>query len=328
MTGSAAAGYAGGDLVAEVVRSGFVESRHRGSMAVTDAAGVLVAGVGDVRGPIFPRSANKPMQAVGMLRAGLQLADPADLALVTASHWGEPVHLDRVRAMLASGGFTENDLRCPPAFPLSEQVRDEWLRGGGGAERIAMNCSGKHAGMLLTCRATNWPHDDYRPADHPVQRACRSAVEDLAGESVAAVGVDGCGAAVLAISLEGLARAFAAFVRAERGTPQRRVADAMRAFPELVSGTGSPSARLMHAVPGLLVKNGAEGVVAAAVPDVGAVAVKIDDGAMRATVPALVAGLRLLGVDDSALATLEMDPVLGGGVPVGVVRWSGRASSR
>ena len=312
--------YLGGPVIAEAVRSGFVESQHHGSVAVLDASGALVASAGDVHGAIFPRSANKPMQATGMLRAGLRPADAADLALISASHFGEPFHVDRVRAMLGRAGLSEDDLRCPPDLPLSEPARAAVLRAGGGPARVQMNCSGKHAGMLLTCVVAGWPIEGYRSLDHPLQKALRSAVEDLSGTSVEAVGVDGCGAPVFALSLVGLARAFLRLVSASPGSLEREVADAMRAHPELVSGTLADDARLMHGVPGLLSKGGAEGVVAVALPGAGAVALKVDDGASRARMPVLAAALRRLGVDAPVLAELDVYPLLGDGEPVGAVR--------
>ena len=311
--------YAGGVVLAEVVRSGFAESWHRGSVAVVDASGALTASVGDPHGAIFPRSSNKPLQAVAMLRSGLALTNPADLALVAASHAGEPYHVARVRAMLASGGLTEADLGCPADLPLDETSRDDLLRHGGDRGPVFMNCSGKHTGMLLTCRAADWSLSDYLSADHPLQRACRAAIEDLAGEPVAAVGVDGCGAPVMAISLVGLARAFARVVAAPAGSPERLVGDAMRAHPDLVSGTGREDLVLMRGIPGLLSKSGAEGVFAAAIPGVGAVALKIDDGHQRARMPVLVAALRDLGLAAPVLDELASPKVLGGGKSVGSV---------
>jgi L-asparaginase II len=183
-----------------------------------------------------------------------------------------------------------------------------------------MNCSGKHAGMLITCVAAGWSTVDYIEPGHQLQRACRAAVEELTGEAVAAVGVDGCGAPLFAASLVGLARAFLGCVEAAPGTLPRRVADAMRDHPELMSGTGRDDARLMRAVPGLLTKGGAEGVGALAVPGVGAVAVKIDDGGARARMPVMIAGLALLGVTVEGLDDLAATPVLGGGRAVGIVR--------
>ncbi len=316
--------YAGGELLAEVVRSGFVEGYHRGSVVVLDQAGTVVAAAGDVSGPFFPRSANKPMQAVGMLRAGLAYADPADLALAAASHRGEPVHIDRVRAVLRAGGLDESALDCPPDLPLAPDARAAVLRSGGGPERVYMNCSGKHAAMLRTCVTAGWPTSGYRDPAHPLQvRICR-AVEDLAVEPVAATGVDGCGAPLFALSLHGLAGAFLRLVSAPAGTPERRVADAMRAYPELVSGTGADDAVLMRGLPGALSKGGAEGVLAVGVPGVGAVAVKVDDGAMRPRMPVLASALRRLGVRAPVLDQLAAhgDGVeqRGGGEVVGTVR--------
>jgi L-asparaginase II len=314
--------YAGGELLAEVVRSGFVEGRHHGSVVAVGADGELVAWAGDVTGAVFPRSANKPMQGVGMLRAGLALADDADLAQACASHRGEPIHVARVRAMLASARLTEADLATPPDYPLSESARDELVRTGGTRAPVLMNCSGKHAAMLLACEANGWPRDDYRDPGHPLQRVLAGTVAELAGEPVAATGVDGCGAPAFAISLHGLAAAFLRLVSARPGTHERRVADAMRSHPELVSGTDAEAhdTRLMRAVPGLLAKGGAEGVHAVAVPGAGAVALKIDDGAHRARMPVLVSALRRVGVSGPALDELADVPLFGGGRPVGAVR--------
>jgi L-asparaginase II len=311
--------YAGGELLAEVVRSGFVEGRHHGSAVVLGPDGEVVAWAGDVTGPVFPRSSNKPMQAVGMIRAGLDLADAADLAVVCASHHGEPCHVSRVRGILAAGGIDVAELRTPPDYPLSESARDDVIRAGGGKTPITMNCSGKHAGMLRTCAVNGWPYDDYRAPGHPLQQRLAGTVADLAAERVGEVGVDGCGAPVFAISLRALATAFLRLVGAGPGTVERRVADAMRTHPELVSGTLADDARLMRGIPGLLAKGGAEGVLAVALPDVGAVALKIDDGAMRARLPVLVSALgRLVGA--APLDEFMRSPVFGGGVPVGAVR--------
>jgi L-asparaginase II len=312
--------YEGGVTLAEVVRSGFAEGLHRGSVVVLDAAGTVLDVAGDVVNPIFPRSSNKPLQGVGMLRAGLRLTDPADLAIVCASHYGEDFHVARVGALLRSGGLAESALSCPPDLPLSEAARNAVLRAGGGPARIQMNCSGKHAGMLLTCLAAGWPVDGYEAPDHPLQERLRATVEELSGEEVAAVGVDGCGAPVLAISLTGLARAYLRLVSSEPGTVERSVADAMRAHPELVAGTGEGDTVLMRGVPGLLAKGGAEGVMAVAVPEVGVVTLKIDDGAMRARTPVLVSALRRLGVAAPVLDDLAEFPLSGGGKVVGGVR--------
>ena len=165
--------------------------------------------------------------------------------------------------------------------------------------------------MLATCIANDWPTETYLEAEHPLQVRIRRTIEDLAREPIAAVGVDGCGAPVFALTLGGLARAFRALVLAEPGTPERKVADAMRKFPSWTSGTTRDENRLMTEIPGLLLKAGAEGVDAFALPDGTAAAVKIEDGNARARTPVTVALLAMLGAQPPVeLATTE---VLGGG---------------
>jgi L-asparaginase II len=308
-----------GEVVAHVVRSGHVESVHRGSVVVLDADGRQVAGVGVPAEPVFGRSSNKPLQAAGMLRAGLKL-DPPDLALAAASHSGEPAHVERVRAILAAGGLGEDDLACPADLPLDERAAAAWLAGGGQPRPVLMNCSGQHAAMLRTCQAAGWPTAGYTDPDHPLQAALCATMSDLAGERLAALAVDGCGAPAIGVSLRGLAAAYLRLVHADDGQPDRSVADAMRAHPDLVGGTDRPVTELMAGVPGLMAKDGAEGMFAAAMPGVGAVAVKIDDGAGRPRTPVLVAALRRLGVRGEVLDRLAEAPILGGGAPVGCVR--------
>jgi len=292
-------------------------------MIGADGAPQLTVGQGDA--PIFPRSANKPMQAAGMLRCGLDAGGEL-LALAAASHSGEDFHVEGVRKILARAGLTEDDLQCPRALPREEMFQQEFLREGGEPDRVHMNCSGKHAAMLATCVAAGWPTATYTDPAHPLQVALRQALEGLAAEQSAAVGVDGCGAPVFALSLAGLARAFQALVTAPPGTPERRVADAMRAYPEWTSGSLRTERALMAAVPGLLVKAGADGVQAFALADGRAVAFKIEDGSARARDPITVALLRRLGVTtgpgvpDSALDEIGTVPVLGGSRAVGVVR--------
>jgi len=174
--------------------------------------------------------------------------------------------------------------------------------------------------MLATCVANGWATASYRDLDHPLQVAVQETVEQLAGEQVAATGVDGCGAPLFALSLTGLARAFRAIVLAPAGSAERQVADAMRKHPDYVGGTGRDVTALMQAVPGLLAKDGAEGVYAAAMPDGRTVALKIDDGAQRARAPVMVAALRRLEVDSPGLTEVAKVPLFGGGRVVGEVR--------
>ena len=312
-------------VLAEVIRSGFLESRHRGVAVGLRADGSTALAAGAVDEPFFPRSSNKPLQAAGMLRCGLDLSGEL-LALAAASHSGEDFHVAGVRRILAGAGLTEGALQCPPGLAMDEDAQRAMILAGAEPDRIHFNCSGKHAAMLATCVAAGWPTETYRDPEHPLQVAIAARVSELAGEPVAAIGVDGCGAPLLAISAAGLARAFRALVLAEPGTPGRRVADAMRAHPAWTSGTQRPERQLMEAVPGLLIKAGAEGVDAFALADGRAAAIKIEDGSQRARTPITVAVLRELGADRvpganlAALAELATVPVTGGGRLVGEVR--------
>ncbi|GGP73199.1 asparaginase [Saccharothrix coeruleofusca] len=305
------------ELVAEVWRGEFLESVHHGSVVALNGDGEQVLAVGRPQDTTYPRSSNKPIQALAMLRHGLDL-DGELLALACASHSGEDFHVAGVGRVLARAGLTYDDLRCTPDLPLGERARVAHLASGRGPEPRYMNCSGKHAAMLATCVAAGWPTDSYLDPEHPLQLAVRDALEELAGEPVGAVGVDGCGAPLFGISLVGLARAFGALASAAPGTVEHRVATAMRSHPEWVGGTGRDVTALMRGIPGAVAKDGAEGVYAIGLPDGSAVACKIADGSSRARAVVLVAALRRLGV--RAPEELATFPVLGHGRQVGAVR--------
>ncbi|WP_217237025.1 asparaginase [Streptomyces sp. AC555_RSS877] len=306
-------------VLAEVVRSGFVEGRHRGSLVLLDADGSVELALGDVTSPVFPRSSNKPMQAAGVLRAGLDLAGER-LALAAASHSGEPFHRDLVQKMLDEHGLSEASLQCPPDLPLDAKERETYLASGAVRSRVTMNCSGKHTAMLAVCALRGWPLETYLEPGHPLQRLIHTVVEEASGEEVAAVGTDGCGAPLMAISLTGLARAYRTFVLADPGTAERRVADAMRAHPEYVAGTRRPDTWLMREVPGTLSKMGAEAVQAVALPDGRALAFKVEDGGGRALRPVLGRALHLMGVDAPVVERIGRAPLEGGGRVVGEIR--------
>ncbi|MEU2857348.1 asparaginase [Streptomyces mirabilis] len=302
--------------VAHLVRGGVVEGIHYGSVVVLAADGGVDLQIGDIEAAFYPRSALKPVQAVAMLRAGLPL-DGELLALAAASHSGEERHLAGTRRILELAGATEDDLRNVPDLPYDPVVRDAWIREGRLPSRLAQNCSGKHAAMLMTARLNGWSLDDYLAPGHPLQQAIAEIVEDLTGQAIAQVTVDGCGAPLFSVSLHGLARAAARITTAPAGTPEARVADAMREHAEMASGSGRDVAALMRAVPGLLTKDGFEGVQMAALPDGRAVAVKIADGADRARGPVAVAALARAGVAPASLAEFGAVPLLGGGAVVG-----------
>jgi L-asparaginase II len=303
-----------------VIRSGFTESRHRGSAVVLGADGQdVLFSTGEVTSPVLPRSANKPVQAAAMRGCGLDL-DGELLALAAASHSGEDFHVTGVRKILASAGLTEDALQCPPGLPREEDDLWRFLGAGGRPDRVHMNCSGKHAAMLATCVTAGWPTENYRDPSHPLQREIKAGLELLSDEQVAATGVDGCGAPLFAVSLTGLARAFGSLVLAAARSAERTVADAVRAHPEWTSGTVRSERALMLAVPGLLVKSGAEGVQAFALADGRAAAVKMEDGSPRAVPAVTVALLRMLGVPEADRAALDRVadlPVYGGGQAVG-----------
>ena len=311
-------------VVAEIVRSGFTEGHHYGSLVVLAADGSVDWSVGDVTSPVLPRSCNKPLQALGMLEAGLDL-DGELLALASASHSGEPFHLDGVRRILAGAGLDESALQTPPDYPLDDECREQTIRDGGGRSSIAMNCSGKHAAMLATCVANGWDTATYREPDHPLQVAIAATFAAATGEPVAAVAVDGCGAPLLSTSLVGLARAFGSLAAATSG-PRQRVADAIRAFPEYTSGTRRDEAALLHAVPGAVGKAGAESCYALGLADGRAVALKTDDGAARVRPVLMAAALERAGVldepgvDAAAVRRTGVVELLGGGRPVGEIR--------
>ena len=305
-------------LLAQVTRNGWVESVHTGHAVIVDPDGAVVRSWGRPEDPVLPRSSNKPLQAAGMVDAGLDL-EGAQLAIAAASHSGEAFHLDTVRAVLAGGGLTEADLANTPALPYSQAAQIAWLRAGGGPTSLTQNCSGKHAAMLRTAVALGASTTDYMDPEHPVQRAAAAGIERLSGERIVATGVDGCGAPVAAISLVGLARAFSRMVLAEAHAAEGRVARAMAAHPEHVGGTDRDVTLFMAALPGAIAKDGAESVHAFALPDGRAGALKVADGSERARAAVAVALLRHLGVDPLVLAASGPAPILGGGRPVGSV---------
>ncbi|MFE4254221.1 asparaginase [Streptomyces sp. NPDC056910] len=305
--------------VAHLVRGDVIEGIHYGSVVVLTADGSVALQIGDIEAAFYPRSALKPVQAVAMLRAGLPL-DGELLSLTAASHSGEERHLAGTRRILELAGVTEDHLRNVPDLPFDPVVRDAWVREGRLPSRPAQNCSGKHAAMLYTAKLNGWSLDDYLDPGHPLQQAIAETVEELTGQRISQVTVDGCGAPLFSVSLHGLARAAARITTAAPGTPEARVADAMREHAEMASGSGRDVAALMRAVPGLLTKDGFEGVQLAALPDGRATAVKIADGADRARVPVAAAALARAGVDPAALAEFAGQPVLGGAKAVGGIR--------
>ena len=306
--------------VAITDRSGYDESVHFGALVALDTDGSVAFSLGDTSVHIYPRSSNKPMQAVAMVRAGLSLP-PDLLALVCASHDGTPTHLAAARRILAGAGLAEDVLANTPDLPLDAASAEDVLRSGGGRTPLQMNCSGKHSGMVATCVLNGWAHDaSYLQQDHPLQQAITATIADLAGEAPAHIGVDGCGAPAHVMSLLGLARCFRTIATGAGGAAGTAVHEAMSSFPEMVGGEHRDVTAFMRHLPGLMAKDGADGVFAAALPDGRAVALKIADGANRARPPLMLDALTKLGLHTTELAPVVTEHIRGHGHDVGRVR--------
>ena len=305
-------------VLAYVTRGGFVESVHRASVAVTAPDGSLAQVWGDAVTPILPRSSNKPLQGLAMLRAGLRLP-PRELALACASHSAQPFHLDGVRTILAAGGLSEADLQNTPDLPYDEDERTAWIAAHRAPRSLSQNCSGKHAAMLRTCLLQGWDLATYRDPDHPLQQLMGETLGDVAGEPVSGMAVDGCGAPVMGLSLGGLARAFGHLAAAAPGSLEHEIVTAMRTHPEYVGGTRRDVTALMAGTEGLIAKDGAEAVYAVGLSDGRGIALKVADGGQRARPVILAAVLKRLGVPSTAYERLEAAPVYGHGAPVGAV---------
>jgi L-asparaginase II len=269
----------------EVRRSGVVEAVHR-VHAVAVRGGEVIEAAGDPELVAFMRSSAKPLQAVPLARARDDL-DEAELAIASASHLARPDQLEPVRSLLAKAAATEDDLECGPA--------------GSPPSRLAHNCSGKHAGMLVLCRTRGWETRGYRLPEHPCQQAMLAeiaAAAELATDDIP-TGTDGCGVVTFALTLERTARAFGRLEQLEGGP---RVGAAVRARPELIRGPGAADTELMRALAGWTAKGGAEGLLCACGDGVGVV-LKSEDGTQRGLAPAAASFLARLGLDVSGLAT-------------------------
>ena len=324
-------------VLIEVLRGPAVESRHRGSFAIIDADGRVVAAAGSIDAPVYPRSAVKPLQALPLIESGaaaaLGLTDK-ELALACASHRAEPAHVDAVSSWLAACGTGPETLECGAHPPNSPAAAAELIRRGETPSPLHNNCSGKHTGFVCTALHLGEDPRGYIQPEHPVQRRVAAALADMTGVDLALLpcGCDGCGIPSYAIPLRGLARGMARLVDTTRLGPARASAAAalmaaMAAEPFYVSGTGSFVTSCMQVAGGAVrVKTGAEGVYAAALPGLGyGIALKIDDGASRAAELAMATLLNALGCFDPAQEEALrpfLQPVLRNvaGRPVGAVR--------
>ena len=299
-------------VLAEYVRDGVVESVHRGYLLALNADGSVNLALGDSEHLIFPRSTVKSIQGAAMVRAGLKL-EPRLLALGCSSHSGSDEHIAAVREILALAKLEESALQCMLDKPLGEAERRAW--GDAPATRIAMNCSGKHAAMLLTCVTNSWPIENYLDAAHPLQIAIKKELESLAGEKLTLTSTDGCGAPLFLISLAGLARAIRV-VTISSDPVHQSVMSASRQFPKMVAGMGRLTTQMIEAVPGLYMKDGAEAVEVASMPDGRTLVFKVSDGSLRPFRVLVHAGLKKLGID----SPYEAENVLGGSAIIGAIR--------
>lgn len=326
-------------VLVEVTRGPNVESVHRGSAVVVDRRGRVTHFWGDMNVSIYPRSAVKPLQAVPLVRTGAVRAlgvSTGEIAMACASHGGEPEHTTTVGNWLNRLGYGPDDLECGAHPPTDRGTREALSREGRAPSTLHNNCSGKHAGFLTVCRHLGLPSPGYIRADHAVQELVRDALAELTGSSLddAARGVDGCGIPVFSIPLRGLAAAMAKFADPEglddaTADAIRTIRSAMTAHPHLVDGRDRFCTRVMETLaPNVLVKTGAEGTCCAAVLNQGlGIALKIDDGASRASEVAVGAILRLLGALDAARfpalrSELEPDILNVTGLRVGVIKVS------
>jgi L-asparaginase II len=321
--------------LAVVERSGFIESRHAGSAVVLNGEGAVLRALGDVTTPVFPRSSMKPFQAIAVMSSGVTLRGE-DAAIATASHSGTQKHADLARGLLARAGIPVTALGCPAAWPDDQPTRDALVRLGAGTDPIYMNCSGKHAAMLVACAANGWPLAGYLDPQHPLQKRILDVVERFTGERPTASGIDGCGAPVHALSLTALARGIARIATSRSSSPfaiyreAGFLAEAVRENGWVIAGPGQPDTIVIDRLR-LFVKSGAEGIMVATADNGTTVALKILDGNLRA---ATIVALHLLA-DAGALNRADVDAVapelnlavLGGGRPVGQIRPS-YASSR
>ena len=295
---------AGAVPVAELWRGGLLESTHLGHAVICDAGGVVEAW-GNPQAVIFPRSSCKMVQALPLLETGAAAArglTPAHLALSCASHQGAALHVEMAGRWIADLGLGESDLRCGAHEPLDHAERDRLICSHEKPCQLHNNCSGKHSGFLTVTRHLK-AGPEYVEMDHPLQKAIRAATEDVAEETVAGWGVDGCSAPNFAVTLHGLARSMAKFATAREGHGARedamyRLTRAMAAHPELVAGEGRACTELMRAMGGkVAIKTGAEAVFVAIVPEKGlGIALKVLDGNSRASEAAIAHLLVRAGV--------------------------------
>jgi L-asparaginase II len=292
--------------LAAVTRGALVESVHRGRLVVCDPDGNVLEAVGDPEAYVYARSSTKPFQALPLVLSGAADAfglTDRELAVACASHNAEEPHLAAVRSILQKAGLTEDDLQSGAHLPLHEPEADALIRSGEEPRPIHGNCSGKHAGMLAVCAYEGYETASYRDPSHPLQRRILGLIAEVCGlrEDEVLVAGDNCGVPAFALPLgsfaTGLARiATGDVLTDELASATLRIGGAMREHPFMVAGTGRFDTQLMKST-GLLVKGGAEAVLAVGSQEGWGMALKVSDGAVRAVRPAALAALGGMGVE-------------------------------
>lgn len=305
-------------MIVTSTRSGLGEAEHQVTGVAVDDRGHFIASLGGDEGrEFYMRSAAKPFQAMVSQRNGAALG-PEQLAMAAASHGAQPVHVAMVRDLLGEAGLDETHLLCPADRPSSLSADRLWASlGHTSPARVFHNCSGKHAGMLRACVASDW-RLEYTAPEHPLQRAIGSYVSEMTGRSVGQVGVDGCGIPTLRTDLAGMARAFGRLVTDPELRP---VAESMARFTAMTSDGERSEAEIARWVPGP-VKGGAQGCVGAGWLEGGiGFATKCWTGQHAPAVVGLLVLMERVGIlsphQQAMLADQSHPAVLGGGRPVG-----------
>lgn len=317
-------------VVASIERDGHNESFHHGIAVVVDAKGDVLLEVGNSQAVVYPRSTLKPLQTLAVLRTGVELTDQ-EIALATASHSGSTRHREAVSDFLRRHVLSPDLLQCPADWPLSTAEKATLMAEGGTKSVLAMNCSGKHTGFLAACQHRGNPLQTYLEASHPLQADIRATIEQLSGETIAYSSVDGCGAPLHALSLQGLARGISALIGSDEPEAQR-IVQAVGAHPWAIAGEGHPNTRVIETLGGIA-KIGAEGLVVIGLPDGITAAVKILDGSMRATTPVALEALSAAGALEANIvqnlrAELDESVYAGSRVAGGLVLTLGEGAER
>lgn len=303
-------------ILAQLDRGDLVESIYTGRLVMLQPDCSIDYALGDINQLVYPRSAVKCIQAAVSLEFGASIADQT-AAVAAASHSGSEMHIALVEKILAGAELSAADLQTPPDYPLGVPEQRAWLRAGLEKSAIAMNCSGKHAAWLNACVHSNIDPKTYLDVNNKLQQRIITVFSELAQEKITISSVDGCGGPLHATSLIGLAKMIQAAMLAATGSALNQIVTAVRSFPIAASGEGRDVAKLMQAVPGSYLKEGAEGVEVIGLADGRVAAFKFDSGNFMARHLVTARILQMWQVNNSASDELLIKPVLGGGKPVG-----------